>query len=113
MDDLNQYKDEVIRKIVESMATALEKEELTQDSLSEISGFILERIDKIQTQDELMQLISEVSTKWPVFKNLELIEKGQIQEKVEDIASQDVTSLVKSGKLEEAIDLAKKTMEDK
>lgn len=111
VDQFQEHKKTLEKAIGEAIATALEKGNLSQEGLSEISDFILERIDKIQNHEELIKFVSDLSQKWPIFKNLELIEKGEAKEEAENTASQDVSNLLKGGKIDEAIDLAQKIME--
>lgn len=111
MDDLEKRRAEIEEKIVGLIASSLENGSLDEDELSTVSNFVLERIDRIKNQKELIDFVSDLSQKWPVFKSIELIERGEIQEKVEDEATDDVSNLLKKGQIDEAIDLAGKVME--
>lgn len=107
MDSFAQHKNDLEKRIVETVITSLEKNSLEESQLAEIADFVLGRIDTIQTQEELIAFLNELSFKWPLFSNLSLIEKGDVKDKVEDEVAEGVETLAQTGKIDDAIDLAK------
>lgn len=107
MDISQQHKEEIERKIIESIIVNLEENKLPQEELPIIADFVLGKIDTVKNHDELVIFLTELSTKWPIFTNITSIEKGEVKEKVEDKVAEDVLNLAKSGKIDEAIGLAK------
>lgn len=101
------HKDEMEKKLVECIVLALENNSLQESELPQIANLILDKIDNIKTQTELISLLEELSSRWPIFKNIELLENGELKEQKENVAIQDVLELAKSGKIDDAIDLAK------
>lgn len=112
MEFTEEHKNRIERAIVETVISALENGNLAESELSQIANFVLEKIDQIKTHDELVIFLSDLSSRWPIFTNLETLEKGEIEEKVEDEVAEGVLTLAQSGKIEEAVNLAK-TITDK
>lgn len=104
----SERKDEILQKIVDRILTGLENGNLTEEELKPIADFVLGRIDEFQTEDELIPFLLELAQKWSVFSNIHIQEKGEIIANKETQASQDVLDLAKSGKLDEALNLAKR-----
>lgn len=107
MDITQDHKNEVERKIVEVVIAALENNNLQQSELPSIGDFVLGRIDAIKTQGELLNFLSELSLKWAIFKNIEMIEKGEAKDQKEDKVAENVLNLAKQGNINDAISLAK------
>ncbi len=103
------HKTDVERQIVEAIASALDKKELTEEQLPEISSFILSRIDLITDSDELLVFLSDLSNKWPSFINILDIEKGKIKEITEQEAAVKAAELIKNGSIDDAMNLVKNT----
>lgn len=101
------YKNEMEKKIVECMILALENNNLQDSELPQIADLILDNIDNIKTHTELINLLGELSSRWPIFKNIELLEKGEVKEQKENVVVQDVLELARNGKIDDAITLAK------
>lgn len=107
MDFTESHKKEIEKQIVEAIITSLDKDNLKTTELPNIANFVLERIDNIKTHNELILFLGELARIWPVFVNLTAIEKGEVKEIKEDEVAQSVLTLAKSGKIDEAINLAK------
>lgn len=112
MEVTEEHKKQIERKIAEVMITALEDGKVGEADLPTIATFVLEKIDKAQNHDELIKSLDELSAKWPVFENLEQIERGEVSEASEDTVEKGVLKLAKSGQVEEAINLAKTVTEN-
>ncbi len=106
------HKEEVIKSIVESIIQALENSNLSEADLPEIGKFVLARIDNIQTHDELVLFVGELATKWSVFKHIESSEKAVAERHDELQTAEKIGDLATSGRIEEALGLAKKATEE-
>lgn len=102
-----EHKELIERQTLEAIATALEKNEMTEADIPPISKFVLEQIDKIQDIDQLIIFLQELSNKWPIFRGLFEVEKGKVREESEKIVAIEVSNLAQTGHLEEAINMAK------
>jgi hypothetical protein len=107
MDLTEQYKESIERKIVEAIISALDKKEIQESELSQIAGMVLDGIDKVSSQDQLIDFLTTLSDRWTIFKNILEIEKGQIKSVLEKKTADDVLQLANTGNIEEAIRLAK------
>lgn len=100
-------REELESKILAILTTALENNTITTDDVSPIATFVLENAKDISDQQELIEFLRELSNRWNIFTPLLVISSGELQEKAENEIGQGVLELAKSGKLEEAIQLAK------
>lgn len=94
-------------RIVEMMLAGLDKDEISEEDLPDISDYVLSKIDYVQNHEQLMNFLRELSSKWKVFSPILVIESGEAREKKENAVGQEVLNLAKSGKIEEALNLAK------
>ena len=100
-------KKEVERMLVETIIAALEKKELTADEYAKTSSFILENMKTITTQEQLTQFLHELSTKWEIFSKVMVLYTGETKAEKEKETMENVVKLAKSGKIEDAVTLAK------
>ena len=107
VDFTDQHKAQVEAQIVEIVAASLENNVLGQEELPVIATFVLDKIDTIKTQDELAVFLAELSGKYPIFKNIAIVEKGILNHEKENVVVKDMLNLAKNGKIDEAIQLAK------
>lgn len=108
MDIDQKYKAGIENMIVDVMINSLERGQLKKEDLPEISEFVLKKIDPIKNHIDMSSFLSELSKKWSIFKNIEMIQKGEIKAKVEEEILEGVLTLAKNGKIEDALQLAKK-----
>lgn len=97
------YKDKIGERLTLRLADALEKHEVTVDQASEISTYILDNIDKAQSNLELVNFLTELSSKWSIFGNTAVIEQGEVKEQKEEAAIGQASQLIKEDKIDEAI----------
>ncbi|MDP3998368.1 MAG: hypothetical protein Q8P89_02035 [bacterium] len=112
MELSEEHKKEIKMKLMETIITSLEQGRLSNDELPGVASFILERMDTLKDQDELRFFLSELAAKWPIFTDILVGEIGVAREKEEEKAEGYVSELMKSGKLDEAVNLAKKVTDD-
>ena len=107
---MNELKAKIARfegQITEIIINAIDKEELTTDQAREITAFWLPRVKSITAEDALATLVEDLSARWPMFNSVVIIEQGEIRSEDEKKITEEVISLVKDGKIEEAVQLAK------
>lgn len=107
MDFTQEQKNKIEGEIVDVIISKMENNNLTEEDASLIADFVLSKIDAIKSNDETMLFLKELSTKWPFFENIAIIEGGEIKDKKEDVVAQEVLKLTKNGKINDAISLAK------
>lgn len=106
-----EHKREVEQGIVEAVINGLEKGTLLPDDARASAKFILQRVHDISTEEQLRGFLEELSSQWPIFANLYTIEQGELQEEKEKEAAKKVEELTESGKIDEALTLAKSLTE--
>ena len=107
MDFTAEHKKEVEKRIVQAVIDGLEKGILSPDDARSAATFILSKVYEINTEDQLTNFLKELSSQWPIFGNLYTIEQGEAQEQKEEAVAQKVEELTQSGKIDEALTLAK------
>lgn len=93
--------------VVERMITALDRDEINDNEVPLIADFVLTHIDAVATEDEKMVFLRELAERWRIFTGLLVTQSGEVKEKVEDEVAGGVLTLAQSGKIEQAIKLAK------
>lgn len=97
----------IYKHILETILVGLDSKQLEDYQTSEIAEFILGKVEKLQTEQEAVSLYEQIAELWP-FMDM-LLEKSQIEnlEKVEDEVSEGAVTLLKHGKVEDALRLVK------
>lgn len=102
-----EHKKEAERRLVEIIIKALEQGDLKADEFPVVSSFILDKIKEANNHDSLMQFLRELSGKWRIFTPALVLESGEIKEGQKNEVAQNVLNLARSGKIDEALNLAK------
>lgn len=105
-------KEEVAKGILDTLIASLENKNINTDELPKIGKFFSESMEVIEGEQELDEFYAELAREWPIFSNLKTITAGTAKEKVEDEIASGVMELVKHGKINEALSLAKKGTEE-
>lgn len=100
-------KEEILNLIADQLPIGLEDGSIKEEELEQIAGFVLDKIENIQTEEELREFFKELAEKWPAFTKLKVIEVSKITKRIEDQAALDVLKLAREGKIDEAMSLAK------
>lgn len=109
---LSQERRDGVEKAIADLVLKGFKEGLIQDEdLSPIGKFVLEKIDTLQTEEQMVAFLTELAKKWPLFSNILTIEKGKVTQNSENQVAQNVLDLAKEGKIDQAVDLAKTATE--
>ncbi len=98
--------DKIGNQLVSIMTQALSENKLTPEDASEISDLLLKNVETLLTQQQVIDLLTQLSSKWPVFDGTLTLEKGKVSEQEEQIKAQKVTSLIKENKIDEALKVA-------
>lgn len=109
MDPLQEKKTELEQRIVDVVLQEIEKETINLNQAKEVTSFWLAKSGDLTTEEELLRFVEEFTLKWPIFSKINLVEQGKVQASEDLKKVEDVTSLVKNGKIEEALGLAKAT----
>jgi len=109
MDALQAKKAELEKRLVGVILQEVGKETINLNQAKEMTSFWLAKVGSLTSEEELLNLVKEMAVKWPIFDGVVLVEQGNIQKDEEVKVADDVTSLIKNGKIEEALGLAKAT----
>lgn len=107
MELMEQHKKDVERKLVDAIITALEQGNLRSEEVPAVSDFILQKIELLKTHHDLVGFLDELSTQWPVFSQVDILEHAEEQEETERLATANVQDLINHGDLDAAIAAAK------
>lgn len=113
MDITEADKKQLEKDLVERLIAALKEDKLSAEELPLAAEFILDRVDKLKTQEELIEFLKELNSRWSIFANLLTLEKGEFQEKQEKEVVGKASALAKAGRLEEAVRLAEEATSHK
>lgn len=97
----------VDRKIVNKAIDCLEKEEITKDQLMQIADFVLGNLKNVKKDHDLVKFYKQLSSNWPIFEGLAIIETGKGKTAVESEVYNGVLTLAKHGKIDDAVKLAR------
>lgn len=114
-DSFEPYKNKIGTRIAEIIGESLMQGAITEEQSEEIGAYILGNIDLAKTNSELLDFVTNLSAKWPIFNSLltpdsqvptNVLPPVQSQEKTDEIvhAAED---LIKENKIEEALQVAK------
>jgi len=106
MNNASEHKKEIENAIVDNMISALEKEKITEEDMSIISGYVLDHIDSATNYTTTTDFLKDISTRWSIFEPLLVMEKAGMTKKIEKEVAEGVLILAQHGKIENAIKLA-------
>lgn len=107
-----EQKNVVAKEVIYTVTELLEKEAITEKEGQEIAGIAVKTLDEAQNEHDIVKVYDALAQKWPHFKNLELIQIGKLDEESHDEAAQSIVELLRAGKLEHAMALAKTETEN-
>lgn len=110
MEFTQDQREQIEKRIVELMIVGLQNNSLTEEDTTDLSIYVLDRIDLIKNQKELIEFLREFSGKWEVFKPLLFQEEGKMQDKVNDEVADGIELLISHGKLDRALALVKRAL---
>ncbi len=107
MEFTQEKKNQIEKEIVDISISALENNAINEDILGEVSIFVLSRIDKIASLDELKSFLKDLYSRWSVFEPLYREQIGEEREKRDEVVIEKAENLVKNGNIDEAIQIMK------
>ena len=103
---MEDYRKQIEDKIVNTMVEGLKAEKIDEAQSSLIAKFVLEGLEKVNSQDQLIGFLHILALKWPLFSNIALGEEGKLKKNIEAGVTQNVLQLIKNGQFKEAVNLA-------
>jgi hypothetical protein len=103
--NIQQYREQILQKTYAVMTNAVDSEKIQEDEVSEMANFILDRVDHLETYDQVIGFFHLLSLKWPIFSPLSLETEGKLQQQVETHVRNNMLSLIKEGKVSEAVQI--------
>ena len=110
MEFTPEHKAQIEKRIVELMIVGLQNDLLSEQDPSDISRYVLDRIDEVKNQHQLILFLKELTDKWDVFKPILFHEEGTMQDKINDEVADGIELLVSHGKLDRALALVKRAL---
>lgn len=107
MDTTQTKRKELEERMVQIILAEIEKNTLTIDQAKEITTFWLSKSSTLSTEEELMSFVNDSADKWPIFSQMALAQQTEPLKEKEVKIADDVVSLVRDGRIEEAVSLAK------
>ena len=106
------YKNKIGERVTRIVADTLSQGVISEDDAREIAEYVLDNIDKAQTSGQVMDFLTELTAKWPIFDSLLTIELGQAHEQEESAAIEETEKLIKKNKIEEALKVAEQANDE-
>ena len=107
MAQLQTYQEKLEEQIVNMLIDALEKKEITEETMSVISGYVLDHVTTVIDNKSAILFLEALVEQWKMFEPLLIMEKSVVQKQIEDEVADGVLLLLQHGKLDSAIKLAK------
>lgn len=120
MDTYEAYKDKIGIRIANIIGEGLLQLKITEEDAEQIGKYVLENIDLAKTNSELLDFVTNLSAKWPIFNSIltssdqaqvPLPTVNPVQEKTDQIIH-TAEDLLKENKIDEALQVAKTATED-
>lgn len=107
MDEFINKKNKIEEQISDILLKEIENDKLTAEDALIITDYCIPKTKAINTEEELLVFLSEISVKWPMFSNLVVFEQGAVKEETKNETVANITDLVNAGNIDEALNLAK------
>lgn len=107
MEITNEKIQEIERRSVEVIIKGLEQGVIMEEDMQQAASYILTGLKNVTNQDELLSFLRQLSSKWTIFTPVLVLESGEIKEKMEDRAVDQVLDLARKGDIKQALDIAK------
>ena len=101
-----EYREDVERRILQIMATALESNTLTEADAPLIAKYIIENLDHVEDHQELVRFLDGLSSQWPIFTEVGNIEMAKGIEQNKAAVTHQMEDLVHQGNIQGALDTA-------
>lgn len=98
-------KNEVEKDIVGIGISELRQNRIKKEDLKEIANFTLAKMPLIKTRMDMNKFLEDLAIKWPIFKGVASIERGELTKMVESEVYSGALMLLQHGKIDRAIKL--------
>lgn len=102
-----EYRTNIERRILEILANALESSQITEAESTSVARYILDHLDNVQSHPELVQFLSELAQKWPIFTEVGNTEMARAIEANKSTVTSNMETLIRQGNIQAALDAAK------
>lgn len=110
--DIESLRNKVLNDVADILISCVENKTMSENDFPPIATYVLERIAVVKNEEEMGHFLEELSERWPIFSSLASLQKGHNQEKVDSEVAEGVLHLTKSGKIDEALSLAKNAIQN-
>jgi len=97
----------IYKHILDAVILGLESKEIEAYEASEIAEYVLDKVEKLQSETEVNKLYEDLSDLWPFLDVLMQEQRTENQEKFEGEATEGALALLQHGKVDDALALAK------
>ncbi len=98
---------EIYQSILDAVVKGLETKEIEAYEATEIAEYVLDNVERLQSEVEIGRFYKELAELWPFLDILTSEQAFENQEKMESEATEGALSLLQHGKVEEAIAITK------
>lgn len=106
------YKNNIGERLTKTLAEALSQGVVSEEEASSIANYILENIDKAQNSTQILDFLTELTQKWPIFDPTLTMELGEAMDKKEEGAVEKAENLIKENKIDEALKVAESATDE-
>lgn len=110
MDTPAQLREKVQREIVEVITHGLEAGTMTEEHAKEIAKFVLEMIPENISYPKLIEVIPKLDDEFKELAQVVVPIMSEYERKVKVTVNEQVSELIKSGKIDAALELTKKAI---
>ncbi len=103
LDKTNQ----IYQHILDAVVSGLESKEIEAYEATEIAEYVLDNVERLQSEVEIGVFYKELAELWPFLDVLTSEQATETQEKMVSEATEGALALLQHGKVEEAISMAK------
>lgn len=100
-------KNQLGTELVKTLANALKEGKIDERETAKASSFLLSELDNIQSHEQIITFLTQLTVKWPIFENVLVMEKSYVADKVEDQKVAQMEKLIKENKLNDALQIGK------
>lgn len=111
MDKAQEVKEQLQAKIVDIITSKLETGELTQERAKEIAKFVLGQLPENISYAKMMEIIPRLDDHFFELSDAVIPIMLEYEKKMKMIINERIAQLIKSNKLDEALDFTKKALE--
>lgn len=97
----------IYQHVLDVVVKGLESKEIEAYEATEIAEYVLDNVEKLQSEAEIAGFYKELAELWPFLDVLSEEQSFENQEKIESEATEGALALLQHGKVEEAIAVAK------